>query len=292
MRVRISVLAFTLILVLAIGASALAADDPVGTAAMMDIGMGARALGMGGAHIAVADDAAAIYYNPAGLAFLTERHIGSLYTQQCQAAGYMAAAYSQRYVGVGALRLDASGIAATDEFANETGVFDVVDFTIIAGGGVAVLPQLGIGGAVKYYSQTLPDNSGRGFTGDVGLLYATPNNKLRIGAVARNVAGELKYESEYTDAFDLYVGAGIALYPMENLLIAADVIYKDAIEGRVGGEYELGRIRLRAGGAFGAGRTSVTAGAGFAVSVFSIDYAYQTHNVLPDSHRLSLGVKF
>ncbi|MDD3600037.1 MAG: hypothetical protein WCZ48_00275 [Bacillota bacterium] len=292
MRVRISALAFTLILVLAIGASALAADNPLGTAAMMDIGMGARALGMGGAHIAVADDAAAIYYNPAGLAFLTERHIGSLYTQQCQAAGYMAAAYSQKYVGVGALRLDASGIEETDEFANNTGVFDVIDFTLIAGGGVAILPQLGIGGAVKYYSQTLPENSGKGFTGDVGLLFATPSNKLRIGAVVKNIAGELKYESGYTDAFDRCFGAGVALYPIENLLIAADIIYQDGIEGRVGGEYELGRIRLRAGGAFGAGRTSVSAGAGFAVSGFSIDYAYQTHNILPDSHRLSLGMKF
>ena len=45
-------------------------EDPVGTGALFDIGMGARALGMGGAFVAVADDANALYYNPAGLALI------------------------------------------------------------------------------------------------------------------------------------------------------------------------------------------------------------------------------
>ncbi|HOK70460.1 MAG TPA: PorV/PorQ family protein [Bacillota bacterium] len=292
MRVRISALAFTLILALTMSASALAADDPVGTAAMMDIGMGARALGMGGAHIAVADDSAAVYYNPAGLAFMSERHVGSLYTQQYGAAGFMAAAYAQKHVGVGGLRLDASGIEGTDEFANETGVFGVSDFTVIVCGGIEALPNLGIGAALKYYSQALPDNPGKGVTGDIGLLFIAPSKKLRVGAVVKNVGGELKYSSGYADAFDRSVGAGVAFYPVDRLLLAADLIYKDELETRIGGEFQLGRILLRAGGAFGSKQNSLTAGAGFSASMFTIDYAYQTHSILPDSHRLSLGMKF
>ena len=41
----------------------------VGTTAaqFLKIGVGARAIGMGGAFVAVADDATAIYWNPAGI---------------------------------------------------------------------------------------------------------------------------------------------------------------------------------------------------------------------------------
>ncbi len=66
MQRRIKALLLAAALILAISGAAYAAqdEDPVGTAAMLDIGMSARAMGMGGAHIAVADDAAVIYYNP------------------------------------------------------------------------------------------------------------------------------------------------------------------------------------------------------------------------------------
>jgi len=53
MRIKKTVLALALILALLPASAALATEDPVGTAAMMGLGMGARALGMGGAHIAV-----------------------------------------------------------------------------------------------------------------------------------------------------------------------------------------------------------------------------------------------
>ena len=52
---------------------------PVAHAAFLDIGMGPRALGMGDAFTGLADDYLASYYNPAGLALIPEREIGSSY---------------------------------------------------------------------------------------------------------------------------------------------------------------------------------------------------------------------
>jgi len=60
----------------------------------------------------------------------------------------------------------------------------------------------------------------------------------------------------------------------------------------VGAEYRFRQMALRAGGSFGGNGTCLTAGAGFGVATFNIDYAYQHHSTLPDSHRLSLGMKF
>ncbi len=44
----------------------------------LKIGTGARAIGMGGAFVSVADDATAIYWNPAGLVLLNAREITSM----------------------------------------------------------------------------------------------------------------------------------------------------------------------------------------------------------------------
>jgi len=74
----IAVMAATLLLALAPAAALAAAEDPVGTAALFDVGMGARALGMGGAFVAVANDANALYYNPAGLALIEDHDVTSM----------------------------------------------------------------------------------------------------------------------------------------------------------------------------------------------------------------------
>lgn len=75
-------LAAVLLVVLLAAVPVCAEGDYTDTAAVMRLGLGARALGMGGAHIAVADDAAVIYYNPAGLGRLEEFSLTSMYSNQ------------------------------------------------------------------------------------------------------------------------------------------------------------------------------------------------------------------
>ena len=49
--------------------SAFAAGPGTSAATFLKLGFGARPLGLGEAYVAVADDAAALHYNPAGLAY-------------------------------------------------------------------------------------------------------------------------------------------------------------------------------------------------------------------------------
>jgi hypothetical protein len=51
-------------------------------AAFLEIGIGGRALSMGGAFCSVADDGSAFYWNPAGSCLLEERRISGMYGQQ------------------------------------------------------------------------------------------------------------------------------------------------------------------------------------------------------------------
>lgn len=51
-------------------------------ASFLDIGVGARGLGMGGAFSSIADDGTAFYWNPSGLAFLKKIQLSGMYGPQ------------------------------------------------------------------------------------------------------------------------------------------------------------------------------------------------------------------
>ena len=55
--------------------------------AFLKIGIGARAMGMGGAYVALADDATAPYWNPAGLSLLGQKSATAMYVQPNSATG-------------------------------------------------------------------------------------------------------------------------------------------------------------------------------------------------------------
>ena len=77
MRIRIAGLVLLLPLVIA---SPAAATRLAGE--FMALGAGARALGMGGAFGAVADDASAVYWNPAGIAGIEKRQALAMHAEQ------------------------------------------------------------------------------------------------------------------------------------------------------------------------------------------------------------------
>jgi hypothetical protein len=62
----------------------------------------------------------------------------------------------------------------------------------------------------------------------------------------------------------------------------------------VGAEYQIvDAFAARAGATVNADKQwGFTAGAGFALAGFRVDYAYQFHTELPDSHWVSLGYSF
>ena len=51
-------------------------------ASFLEIGVGAKALSMGGAFCSISDDGTAFYWNPAGLGVLEKRILSGMYGQQ------------------------------------------------------------------------------------------------------------------------------------------------------------------------------------------------------------------
>src|SRR6185295_6018406 len=100
-------------------------------ASFLKIGVGARAVGIGAAQTALADDAAAIYWNPAGLAHLGKpeaaMHHAELFADTRY--DYLAIARSTRFgtIGAGLGYLSQGTIEGRDENRQPTGSFTASD---------------------------------------------------------------------------------------------------------------------------------------------------------------------
>lgn len=160
----------------------------------LSLGSGARALGMGGAFLARADDATAVSWNPAGLSYLGRPEFSIVGTRNSFERGPAAASATDRFAGYGpdfvaityplsrgALQLNYQRVfsfAGTREIERENDVFRTEGsggFDVLGlGAGVRLGRQVRLGGAfnlwVNGYSQrrvrstTLPPPRGRGAT--------------------------------------------------------------------------------------------------------------------------------
>ena len=180
------------------------------------IGVGARALGMGSAFVGLADDGTAAYWNPAGLATLSQRQVTAMHAEQfgsivqydflsyvmpVGAAGKPRQALSVSLVRLGVSDIpDTRGLQIIDQ--NGNGKFDypedllVVDesrFVFDSDNDAALLfsyardirPGLSLGGNFKYIRQWLGDSlRSNGFGLDLGLLYV--GKSFSMGATLRD----------------------------------------------------------------------------------------------------------
>jgi len=167
------------------------------------IGVGARALGMGSAFVGLADDGTAAYWNPAGLATLSQRELTAMHAEQFGSIvqydflSYVMPVGSpgkpRQAISVSLVRLGVSDIPDTRglqiidqngngkfDYPNDLLVVDESRFIFDSDNDVALLfsyardirPGLSLGGNFKYIRQWLGDSlRSNGFGIDLGLLY-------------------------------------------------------------------------------------------------------------------------
>lgn len=99
----------------------------MGTAAanFLNLGIGARAEAMGGAFTALADDGAALYWNPAGLSQIEDTHIVATYSPHFQGitTGYLALGLPllEGAAGLGVNYINMGEIEGRDEYGSING---------------------------------------------------------------------------------------------------------------------------------------------------------------------------
>ena len=274
---------------------------------VLNIEPGVRALGMGGAAVALAESAETLYYNSAGLAELPGISFNSYYASHLGLASYSAFGLASRNWGLGLLMFNSGGITGYDDTGNPTETLSYGSSAVLLGFGVdpkqfPFIPVLPIdfraGGCLKYLSVTNGPTNGSGFGLDLAYRMGFPDtsvgpvalSEISLGLTATDVLGTLNY-ADHSESLGMDLRFGVAARVVEVVLLAADI--ELAGNFHVGAEYRpIESLAVRAGVLTEAGATSFTIGLGYAVDGFIIDYAFISHPTLPGSHRLSLTIDF
>lgn len=168
-------------------------------APFLQIGVGSRAIGMGGAFVATANDASAMYWNPAGLGNLNQIeamfvHANWLADVTFDYAGVVFPLNQYGVLGVNLTMLNMGEMMVrTVDRPDGTGeYFDASDLAIGLAYGFNLTNRFAIGFNIKYISQKIWHESASGFALDIGTLYHTPFQGLRIGAALTNFGSDMQ----------------------------------------------------------------------------------------------------
>ncbi len=183
----------------------------VGTTAatFLEIPVGARAIGMGGAFVGTADDVTSLYWNPAGVARLDHSEAIFTHTSWIADMSFDYAALSLPLENFGTLGLSFTSLTMPDmivrtvERPEGTGErFTAGSFAVAAHYARTLSDKFSIGFTAKYISETIWDMSANGFAIDVGTLFTTDFlNGMRIGASISNFGTDMKLAGRDTRTF-------------------------------------------------------------------------------------------
>ena len=175
----------------------------VGTAAaqFLKIGVGARAMGMGGSFTAIANDVSSIYWNPAGIANLDRTSIGFTHTEwfadiSHDFLGVVVPISSSDFIGVQAITLNtAEQEVTTVANPDGTGIFyDVRDLAIGLSYTRQLTDRFSVGLTAKYVMQNLYNVQASSLTLDIGSYLRTGFHNLTIGMAISNFGGTMQLD--------------------------------------------------------------------------------------------------
>ncbi|MFA6318965.1 MAG: PorV/PorQ family protein [Elusimicrobiota bacterium] len=282
------------------------------TAQFLKIGVGARAVGLGGAYTAVGEDVTAMAWNPGGLASMEKREVGAMYADLVAETRYSFLGYGHptKYgtFGAGLIYMGQGSLDGRDSQGRTSGGFTASDMAFGVSYARTVLPKLGLGLNAKLVRVNIGSDTGYAAAFDLGSRYGMGRvgpGSLSLGLAVQNLGPGITLLSE-SSQLPLTLASGVGYQLPFGLTVGLDFRnrpYSGSSEVSLGSELALGsQLALRMGYASthglisGAYKTSELMGlaAGFGVKALgmSLDYSMTPLGGLGNSHRVSLGSRF
>ncbi|MDH4156530.1 MAG: PorV/PorQ family protein [candidate division Zixibacteria bacterium] len=268
-----------------------------GTESLFSIGLGARALGMGGGFTSLADDAAAVYYNPAALPYLEYHEISFMHTELFEGTTYNCASWAYPLIGAGGfglgyMRIGTGDIIKTRDFV-EIGEFDFANSQFLVAYGRKLEGGFSAGLTLKVVNQSVDNLSDYGVGLDLGLRSQLTAN-LSAGLIVRDMIPATIKLHNMKENLPTSIAGGLALRALK---LSGYTVLSGSVDLE---KTEERSMRLHAGaemvfhGAYalrgGYDRDNLSFGAGYYYRRLKLDYAYKVMDYVEDSHRFSLSL--
>jgi opacity protein-like surface antigen len=177
------------------------AQSKVGTTAaqFLGISVGPRAMAMGGAYVAANYDATSLYWNPGAFVQASKNQFvfsntNWLVGTKFRWFGLMLNLDGDDAVGVSVTQLDyGQDEITTVDYPDGTGQYwTAQDLAVGVSYCRRLTDRFSIGGSAKYVTQNIWNESASNVTFDLGLLFVTDFNGLRLGMSMSNFGGDMK----------------------------------------------------------------------------------------------------
>ena len=277
--------------------SALAASD-AGRESVFSIGVGGRALAMGGGFTSLANDATSVYYNPAGLGLLEYQELTFMHMAMFEGTDFNFGSWvypvnDKLGIGVGYMRIGTDGLNRTRNFV-PLGTFGYSQSQLLFSIGGSPTDQVAVGATAKGVNQEIDNQSDWAIGFDAGVVILM-HRYVRLGFAARDaVASNLKLKTaEEKTPTSVAGGIGLWRYPLSERTKFSASFELEKFKDRSGKVQTGGELLFDDAYAIRAGydRDNVSLGVGYAYRRFSLDYAYKLMDKIDNSHRVSLSVK-
>ncbi len=290
----------------------------ISTAQFLKIGVGGRASAMGDAFVAIANDASALYWNPAGLSLFPDNQLMVSHNEWVVDIkhDFIGAVYhldGTNTFGVSLTSLRTDDMPVTTEFAPfGTGeYFSYSDMAIAVSYSRKMTEQFSFGGTVKYVEETLDKLKMRAVMIDLGTFYYTGLGSSRFAVAVTNFGNQMAPDGEvvlwggrkvsewqsFSPPTMFRIGFAFEPYQNDEHMVTTSIQLNHPNDNSenvsLGAEYKWKSLLfLRGGYKFNVDEQDFTFGAGvnvpLSIANFTLDYAYSNFTKLGTAHRFSI----
>jgi hypothetical protein len=294
---------FTFGIITALGICALQSRG-IGTSGVswLKMGVGARAAGMGNAFSPIANDASAVYWNPAGLTQVDRMELEATYNQWFEKIRYAQFGLVKPFdsgknvLGIGLNWIGTSGIQETtwSRPAGTGNSFDASGSVMTVSYGRRMGRWFSVGASMKYIREILEQEYAVTYALDAGMLARIADFSVALSV--QNIGKSQKFMTD-SDPLPLNyrVGFGYLLADKVSVAVDANKPVDDDIRINSGVEvyFIKGLVAFRTGYVTGADiGLGISGGLGLNFENITLNYAFVPFDKLGNANSLSLSMRF